>query len=487
MKSGNSIPFAIIILLICLQFVMHFNVFKKDLVGFHVWRQTETQTVINNLAAGDGGLLDPRVNNMAYENRSLRKEFPFMQWIFAQVQKISGSEITSSRLLSFFIGTGTMVFIFLWFQILLKDPLIAALSTWCLGFSPSFYYYLVCPMPDNFALMLGSAALWSSGRWQQNPSFGFMVLTSFLIGLSTLVKLPFILFLVYPGITIIQAAQQRRSVSVILMNGLILLAGLMPAIFWYASVIPTWEGNGIVQGALGADFSFREWLGYLSHNIISVLPELVLNYGSVLFFIAGIIFVVRGRRYTTEYFWPLFWTGLGTIAYFLFELNMIKNVHDYYLFPMFPFIFLLVGIGLKSLWNKAAFKWRILCIVLIAVLPLLAYLRINQRWNLERNPGFNPVFLEHKQMLRNIIPEDAMVITGNDYSTFIHLYYLDRKGWVYSENNLSNLNLQAMIELGAKFLLADSSEIWDNPDLKIYFKEEVWNHPNLRVYSLQKQ
>lgn len=487
MKTGASIPFAIIILLICLEFIMHFSVFGRDLIGFHVWRQTETQTVINNLAEADGSLFDPKVNNMAYENRSLRKEFPLMQWIFAQVQKISGSEIISSRLLSFFIGCGTLVFIFLWLRILIKEPLIAALTTWCLGFSPSFYYYLVCPIPDNFALMLGVAGLWSSARWHQNSSSGLMVLTAFFIGLSTLVKLPFILLLVYPGIIIIRAAQKQRTLSLFLINGFILLAGLIPALIWYTSVIPTWEGNGIVQGAFGGDFSFREWWGYLRHNMISVLPELVLNYGSVLFFMAGLYIVFSRKGHTSDHFWPLFWTGSGTIAYFLFELNMIKNVHDYYLFPMFPFIFLLVGIGLKSLWNKQGFKWRILCVVLILILPFLAYLRINQRWNLERNPGFNPVFLEHKQNLRAIIPEDALVITGNDNSTFIHLYYLDRKGWVYSENNLSQSNLQAMIDLGAQFILTDSPEIWNHPDLKIYFNEEVWSHPDLKVFSLQKQ
>ncbi len=487
MMSGKALPFAIIVILICAEFVMHFNVFKTDLVGFHVWRQTETQTVINNMAAGDGSLFVPRVNNMAYENRSLRKEFPLMQWIFAQVQNLTGSEIASSRALSFFIGIGTLIFIFLWFKILLKNTLLSALGSWCFGFSPSFYYYMICPLPDNLALLLGVAGLWTASCWYQNRSPGYLLITAFFLGLSTLVKLPFILFFVYPGILLIQVSARKRDISGFLINALVLLAGLLPALIWYATVIPTWQGNGIVQGAFGSDFSMREWLGYLSHNIVSVLPELVLNYGSLLFFIVGLYVIARRIGHNSDFFWPLFWTGLSTIAYFLFELNMIKDVHDYYLFPMFPFIFLIVGIGMKSLWMKPALKWRILSLLFIAILPLLAFLRIQQRWNLEKNPGFNAVFLEHKETLRSIIPKDALVITGNDYSTFIHLYYLDRKGWVFAENNLNNTNLDSLIDLGAKFLVSDSPEIWNNPAIQMHFKEQVWDHPMLRVYTLQKQ
>lgn len=486
-KSENSAPLVILILMICIHFVMHFNVFQTELIGFHVWRQTETQTVINNLADDDGSLLDPRVNNMGYENRSLRKEFPLMQWLFACTQNLTGSEIASSRISSFIIGIGTLLFIFLWFQILLKHSFIAALGTWCFSFSPSFYYYLVCPMPDNLALMLGVAGLWAVTRWSQNNSRIFLILTAMLFGLSTLVKLPFVLFLIYPGILIIQESRKNKGISNFVINALIMLAGLIPAFLWYVSVIPGWKGNGIVQGALSGDYSLRDWTEYLIHNTISVLPELVLNYGSVLFFLTGLIFIFYRKSYSFDYFWPLFWTGLGTIVYFLFELNMIKKVHDYYLFPMFPFIFLIVGIGIKTLWGKKKRTWRIFTLMLVAILPLLAYLRIQQRWNLEKDPGFNPVFVDHKETLRGIIPEDALVITGNDYSTFINLYYLDRKGWVYSDNILSASQLDAMIDLGAKYLVCDSPEICENSELQIYFKEEVWSHPKLRVFSLHKQ
>src|SRR5690606_15658975 len=96
-------------------------------------------------------------------------------------------------------------------------------------------------------------------------------------------------------------------------------------------------------------------LNFITGNLVSTLPELLLNYGSVLFFISGFYFMFRYRKYRDHRFPVLLAGGLGVIAYFLYEINMIEAVHDYYLFPFLPFLFIIVSYGAYHLLKANKF------------------------------------------------------------------------------------------------------------------------------------
>ena len=59
----------------------HYRIFSQDLIGYHVWRQTQTQTVIENFVYEDFNILNPRINDLYYEDGIFRREFPLAQWI----------------------------------------------------------------------------------------------------------------------------------------------------------------------------------------------------------------------------------------------------------------------------------------------------------------------------------------------------------------------------------------------------------------------
>ena len=46
-----------------LSLFMHFHVFKLDLIGYHVWRQTQTQSNVENFYNEDFNILNPRINS----------------------------------------------------------------------------------------------------------------------------------------------------------------------------------------------------------------------------------------------------------------------------------------------------------------------------------------------------------------------------------------------------------------------------------------
>ena len=98
----------ILFLIPVISLLMHLHIFNRELMGYHIWRQAQTQTVINNFYREDMNILHPRGNDGAGGDRLLRMEFPVMQWIFACFFKVFGNHIIISRLLSFIIGIGSV-------------------------------------------------------------------------------------------------------------------------------------------------------------------------------------------------------------------------------------------------------------------------------------------------------------------------------------------------------------------------------------------
>jgi hypothetical protein len=64
---------------------------------------------------------------------------------------------------------------------------------------------------------------------------------------------------------------------------------------------------------------------------------------------------------------------------------------------------------------------------------------MQSRWNTD-SPGFNKDLYTYKNELRTISKPTDLVVVGNDVSQFIFLYYIDRKGWVFNENQLDATN-----------------------------------------------
>ena len=109
---------------------------------------------------------------------------------------------------------------------------------------------------------------------------------------------------------------------------------------------------------------------------------------------------------------------------------------------------------------------------------------MHQRWNPE-NPGFNVDVLRHKAALQAAVPEQALVVAGNDVSHFIWLYHLDKKGWCFDQDGLRADSLHAWRARGAAFLYSDSRKLEGKPDIAAQFDRLVDSFGTVRVYALK--
>jgi len=311
----------------------------------------------------------------------------------------------------------------------------------------------------------------------------YVLWSALFLGLASLVKLPFILYGSFVLAFLTLQVKRREYTTIQLASiSLIFLLFIIPAITWYMLVIPTWH-NGIIKGIFDVKQSLNEWLYILRGNIVSVLPELLLNYASVVFFVAGLYFICNKKLYNNKRFYFFFIWGVAVIFYFLYELNMIDTVHDYYLFPFLPLLFIIVAFGAYHLVlysGRLAMLFSLLC---LCVLPLTAFLRIDSRWDTNA-PGFNPAYFKYKKELQGLTPAKSYCIVGNDPSSYILLYYIDRKGWAFDNDKIDDKLLVSYISKGAAYLFLDS-KLDTIQSIQSHLGKKIFDKETLRVYELK--
>jgi len=462
---------------------MHYEHLNKDLVSIHVWRQTQTQSTINNFYEEDMNILRPTRNDRGNTDGLFRMEFPLMQWSVAALYKVFGKKIIITRVYMLCVGFMSVIGLYFLLFSLFGNTTLAVMGAWAFNFSPSFYYYTINPLPDNLAL---SCAIWGIGlffHWHKNQNKIYLIISGLLFSLAALCKLPFIIYFSIPASYILMSWKTYNIKKLVSISFQAFVFASLP-ILWYLTVIPQWHGNVIVTGFFGHSTSITQLLDYYQHNLISTMPELLLNYGALLFFLAGFYFLVKRKAFKNSSFIPILSLSIAALAYYFYEAVAIEKVHDYYLFPFYPLLFILVGYGAFHLFHSTTKAYRYFYIFLLAILPITCYLRMQERWDTE-SPGFNPDLFTYKHELRDAVPGDALVVAGNDHSRFIFFYYIDKKGWGFQDEQLSGEELNHMIQNGAKYLYSDSRLIDENADIQPFLEELIQENGSIKVFKLK--
>ena len=278
---------------------MHYKHFSKDLISIHSWRQTQTQTTINNFYEEDMNILNPRRNDRGNGDGIFRMEFPLMQWLVAGSYYVFGKSVLVTRLFMFGIGLLSVFGMYKLLLILFKKELLAIIGAWAFNFSPSFFYYTINPLPDNLALCCAIWGLVLFFKWTESKKHTQLVLCGILLSIGALCKLPFILYFIVPAVYLLRNIFRNQQYKKNVLQGVLVFASLLFPLLWYITVIPEWEGNGIVSGMFDNSMNFSTLLDYLTHNLISTLPELLLNYGSFYSSLLASIFFLRKRLLET--------------------------------------------------------------------------------------------------------------------------------------------------------------------------------------------
>src|SRR6476620_3439802 len=101
--NNKWFPLAFFAIAIGISVFQHYRIFSLDVIGYHSWRQTQTQTVIENFANVDFNILNPRLNDLHYEGGIYRMEFPIAQWFLVALYKLFGNHLIITSLFFFVV------------------------------------------------------------------------------------------------------------------------------------------------------------------------------------------------------------------------------------------------------------------------------------------------------------------------------------------------------------------------------------------------
>jgi hypothetical protein len=221
----------------------------------------------------------------------------------------------------------------------------------------------------------------------------------------------------------------------------------------------------------------------LIKNIISDLPELLLNYASFILFCTGLYIFFKNKKWKHTYSFALGIWVFVLVIYHLLELKQMR-AHQYYMLSYIVLLLIPVVLGAQWLYNK---NYIVVLNVLLIAIPIAAIIRIYPaRW---MKPGaMVPIELysvEKRTDLINAAPQNQLCITGPDESGCIYFYFLHKKGFGFDnaaqllktdKNNKSAL--ENYISRGAEYLYTDDEQLINKP--------EVINHTEKQLQHLGK-
>ena len=481
-KKTTRILFLIIPIV---SFFMHYSIFEKELVGVHVWRQSQTEINIQNFYRHDFNIFNPRTNFVNAEGKGsiYRQEFPLMQWLIACVHKVTDDKIIVSRICLFFIGLWSVWGMFNLLNNLFKDNFLSLLGAWAFNFAPVFYYYTMNPIPDNFALC---TAIWSLVFFFKYVNFknrNDLVLSAFFLMLAALTKLPYIIFGAVPGYYFIKkffTAEKPEKIQA-LYKGLIFIAFQIPTLIWYEK-FTAWNGNGVLTGIFANKITNEKFYEILRYHYNYLFPYLLINIGSTLFFTASFFVLLGQKSFKKEKVLIFIPSVLLVASYFFLEINMIDKVHDYYMMPFLIPLFVMVTAGIRLLYNFSILT-RSFTIIFLLSLPNFAYDEVQKYWYLY-NEGDMYV---HHAALRRAVPKDALCIILNDDSGYVFSYQIDKQGYICDNDNLPASYVEDAIKKShVTYMYCNTRKVDERPEIKNFFESEVMRVGDIRVFKLKK-
>ena len=164
---------------------------------------------------------------------------------------------------------------------------------------------------------------------------------------------------------------------------------------------------------------------------------------------------------------------------------MIDINHDYYLIPLLLWIYYFVSWGIEAFLRKTSYLRHTLLGLILITSAIVCHFTTIKNWSIERSFYKKELFVYKNEFVRSV-PRDALCIMLNDNSNHIFSYLIDKRGYVFQNDNLPMHWIHDMVlRKGVKYMYSDS-EIVNNDALKNgYIKRTILQRGSISVFELQ--
>ncbi|MBB4080697.1 hypothetical protein GGR28_003332 [Lewinella aquimaris] len=475
------------------NFGLHWRIFPQDVQGKHNWRQSQTMWNVRNFVRYDNDIFNPRVSHFnGSDNNLQRLEFPLMQWGIAQIVRHTGHEVLVARLSVWAISVAGLVAFGLLILTMGFTPWVAVVGTVFLQFSPVFYFYSVNVLPDVLALSAGMWYLYLVFAYFRDRRWWQVMAAALALGIATLAKLPFAMFGIV-GIVYVLGRLFRNGKfdwRVIAFAGLHILF-ILPAVKWYMWVMPGWTSNPVLYGIFGSTNTPEQNLAIFHHYWRQYIPYDLLSPAVWVFFLLGMF--IPGKRNTevpyARYVWAL---AIMTLVFVILQWNTITYVHDYYLLPLLPWMYIVVAAGASRWWEwTGGGRWKqigsgLLAAALVAA-PVYAYSLRTPLWS-QKASAYYPVMRDvfaHQKALQEVVDDDAKVIVLNDISVHIFTWLIRKRGYVFHSDAMRPRWINDLHQKqGVDYLYSNSRRFDQDSIVQTYLDSLVLQAGDIHVYRI---
>lgn len=496
-----SVIFTVVFVVLFFSFNLN-NTFFEPPQSVHIWRQTNSLSIVMNYYQYDLPFFEPEIHNQFCDYGHSGKtagEFPIIYYVVAKIWKITGSQEWIFR----FVQT-LILFIGLWclFQVLyhlFKNWFWAGFASLLLFTAPMLVFYGPNFLPDGPALGFVFIAWYFIMRFVHRRKLVSLWFAALFFSLSMLLKITSALsFIAFGGWIIYELLFQKSEKRIFNFNWrhfIPFFTTIISVLVWYLYV-------RYYNYKHHADFSYlgiwpvwnitKEQYARISFEVNNIyFKEFFLPYTQYLTFAIWLFLLIKIKKMQVvfRYFFLVFTAGLLMQLALWFQ---VLEGHDYYMVNLLATfvavwailfyqirkwkyfshpIFYLVGIAFFT-WNVSTCSHRI-------------YIRYNSWMNdmytkqfaslKEIEPFFEKIGLE---------PEDK-VISLPDFTINGSLYFMDRKGYTQFGSDFSKPEgIYTRIADGAKYLVVNDTTILHNPEIQPFIVHKLGEYKNIWVYDL---
>jgi len=443
-----------------------FGITNPPLEVAHAWRQTTVAMVARNFYEIDSNILYPRIDISEDLTGITGMEFPLLNYLIYIVSLMFGYTHWYGRLINLII---TSLGCWYFYKLLKKyfSEQVSFCSTLFLIVSIWFSYARKI-MPDTFSMSLIIMGMYFGTNYIEKTSHSIrnLLLYSFLSFCGILSKLPsgFILS-IFALLLLNKEFPLRRKIIFCLVSMLY----CVPVAFWYFYWVPYLvEEYGLWHFFMGKDIATgtRELVENWNNTLAHFYDHAMKFIGFGVFLIGLIYCIIRKEKLILR---------ILAIGFFSFLIVMMKagwtfSHHIYYIIPFVPIMALVAGYGVSAI-NKSQIR-----IVLIAAVILENTL--NQHNDFIIHDDRIPILKLEEVFDSFSQPSDLIVFNSGQIP--VPMYFAHRKGWVASNEQLSNADFLNDINIrGCKYVVIlkkvygsemqmSLDKIIDNEDYTIY-------------------
>lgn len=477
-----------VLLCIGISLLAHLPFMDMPPRGTHTWRQCNTLSVARNFYEEDMNVLRPRIDRRQDTDGVTGMQFPSYEFAVASVYQLVGDEDWVARVVQFIFFSFGIWGMYRLVLVISDNRLLAGVAAWLFTWSPEMFYHGINALPDVLAL---AASLW-----------GLYLFLAHLKTASNIQLIGSMLLLILAGATKLQYLSVGGAIAFALIVywsknfswahlvkiSLFGISTLAVSGGWYVYARELQKENHLPDFGIAVQSfpTLSETLDILHINLQMDIPESLLGFGTFAAFIAGIVFLIREKKWRSIGGTILFGWILVLVTYHILELKQMES-HQYYMMPHIPIMIIVAAFGVLRLIGS---KWRSVAVLILIGAPIFAGVRIiPARWM--NDPQVNLSLYDEttrNEIIANI-PQGELAICGSDNSLGIYPYFLHIKGFAFNDQysltseKRGQLFIENWIEKGATILVTDQSA--SDLDVNEYISEELYHGHGFWIYRLK--